>query len=326
MASFVFKTALAAPVIPPAPATDSSASATTPTTLETGKLISLPEDDGDALLLILYILHFRNHMLPAYIQPDKLIRIGVLVAKYRCSLAISRATTQWFDRIYSEVEAGKITKSDDIVMLIQAAYVCDEAMYFARLSSLFVLTFPMSVTKASPAEPNMTHEGITHLKTLLHQRQASSLQSLRIQIDLLTEPCAIALGKESHHYVDCPPDTDPEEAGIDTDDKPDVCVVDSQAALLYLAAMRDAGIWPSTTAWGGKTGKQVIDAIRELRVPEYDDSDKCDFCLPLVEEFAKKLTLVRHLQKNILWGPCLDCFNAGGTNPGECRFAHAKMG
>lgn len=324
MASVVLKAALAAPIMPPAPATDSSATAVTPTTLQTGKLIPLPDDDGDALLLILYILHFRNKELPAYIEPDKLVRIGLLANKYRCSQAISRATTQWFDRIYTDVEASKITNSNDVLMLIQAAYICDEAMYFARLTGLFVLTFPSPMTKSAAVNLDTMQEGIKHLKMLLHQRQVSSLVSLRLHLDLLTEPCAVALGRESHHYIDCPPDTDPEEAGIDTPERPAVCVVDSQAAPLYLAAMRNEGIWPSTTAWEGKTGQQVIDAIREFRVPEYDDSDKCDFCLPLVEEFAKKLMLVRQLQKDRLWGLCLDCINAGGINAGECRFAHVK--
>jgi hypothetical protein len=111
MASSVFKDALAVPVVPPPPATDSSAASTTPASTLAGKLISLPEDDGDSLLLILYILHFRHQNLPAHIQPDALIRIGVLANKYRCTHAISRATTQWFDRIFISLVSSSSSSS-----------------------------------------------------------------------------------------------------------------------------------------------------------------------------------------------------------------------
>lgn len=328
MASVVFKASLAAPVMPQPPATDSSATVTTPTTLPTGKIISLPEDDGDALLLILYILHFRNRELPAYVQPDRLIRVGVLATKYRCSFAISRATSQWFDRIFSEIESGQANKPEELLTLIQATYICDEAMYFARLTSRYVCALPAPGSKSALAAPDNSPEGIKQLKNLLHQRQAGAFTSLRLDLDLLVEPCAIALGEESRHYIDCPPGMDPDDlevpkASNGTPGKPVLCVVDEQAVPSYLAALRNASIWPPT-AWAGKTAQQTVDAIREFRVPDYDDCDKCDFCLPLVEEFAKKLMLVRKLQRERLWGLCLDCFNAGGINEGECRFAHVK--
>ncbi|KAM0720667.1 hypothetical protein Q7P37_004804 [Cladosporium fusiforme] len=333
MASAVFKEALSTPVIPQAPATESSANATTPTALPTGKIISLPDEDGDTLLLILYILHFRNRELPAYIPPDKLIRIGILATRYRCSFAISRATTQWFDRIYSEIKSsGKAQKPSELLTLIQAACICDEAMYFARLTGRYVCTLPRPTSSNNLALTTLDNssDGIKRLQTLLDQRQAASFASLRLDLDVLVEPCAIALGKESHHYIDCPPDTEPDESDLPvtadgTPDKPVVCVVDSQAVPAYLAALRNSGIWPPTT-WAGKSAQQVIDTIVEFRVPDYDDSDKCDFCLPLVEEFAKRLMLVRKLHRERLWGLCLDCFNAGGVYEGECRFAHVKAG
>ena len=150
--------------------------------------------------------------------------------------------------------------------------------------------------------------------------------ALRLDLDLLTDPCSIALAKESHHYIDCPPDTEPEAADLSDGEpeKPTVCAVDSQAAPLYLGALRDAGLWPPT-AWGAtRTAEQLIEGFDRFREPEYDDCDKCEFCLPLVEVFDQKLMLVKKLHKERLWGLCLDCFNAGGVNRGECRFAHVK--
>jgi hypothetical protein len=321
MASSVFKDALAAPVVQPPPATDSSATSSTSaaSSTSTGRLIPLPEDDGDALLLILYILHFRHQNLPAYVQPDALIRIGVLANKYRCTHAISRATTQWFDRIFTGLDSSTnaTNAAETTLLMIQAAFILDEATYFARFTGRYVRTTPKSAVTISEELP----AGVKRIKTALQQRQAESFAALRLDLDLLLEPCAIALGRESHHYIDCPPnmEMDPEELPLTSDGepgKPVVCAVDSQAAPLYLGALRDAGLWPPA-AWGARTVGQLITAVERFREPEYDDCDKCEFCLPLVESFE--------LHGERLWGICLDCFSAtAGVDKAECRFAHVK--
>lgn len=322
MASSVFKDALATPVVPPPPATDSSAISTASASLPTGKLIALPEDDGDALILVLYILHFRTQALPAYISTDALIRVGVLATKYRCAHAISRATTQWFDRIFTEMTLAPNNASETLKM-IQASYLLDEAMYFARFTGHYVRHSPPNSAKSALLASEQVPEGVRRIKSALLQRQAEMFAALRLDLDLLIDPCSIALAKESHHYIDCPPDTEPEAADL-SDEKPTVCAVDSQAAPLYLGALRDASLWPPT-AWGAtRTAEQLIEGFDRFREPEYDDCDKCEFCLPLVEIFEQKLMLVKKLHKERLWGLCLDCFNAGGVNRGECRFAHVK--
>jgi hypothetical protein len=329
MASSVFKDALAAPVVQPPPATDSSATSSTSaaSSTSTGRLIPLPEDDGDALLLILYILHFRHQNLPAYIQPDALIRIGVLANKYRCTHAISRATTQWFDRIFTGLDSSTnaTNAAETTLLMIQAAFILDEATYFARFTGRYVRTTPKSAVTISEELP----AGVKRIKTALQQRQAESFAALRLDLDLLLEPCAVALGRESHHNIDGPPnmEMDPEELPLTSDGepgKPVVCAVDSQAAPLYLGALRDAGLWPPA-AWGARTVGQLITAVERFREPEYDDCDKCEFCLPLVESFEQKLTLVKKLHGERLWGICLDCFSAtAGVDKAECRFAHVK--
>ena len=79
---------------------------------------------------------------------------------------------------------------------------------------------------------------------------------------------------------------------------------------------------PLTTC---STLERLIAAVERLREPEYDDCDKCEFCLPLVESFEGKLALVRKLHRERLWGICLDCFSAAaGADKNECRFAHVK--
>lgn len=34
--------------------------------------------------------------------------------------------------------------------------------------------------------------------------------------------------------------------------------------------------------------------------------------------------MVREMQRERLWGLCLDCYKAGGFCEGECRFEHGK--
>lgn len=327
MASSVFKDALAAPVIAPPPATDSSVTSATSATSPIGKLIALPEDDGDALILIIYILHFRNQALPASISPDTLIRVGVLATKYHCAHAISRATTQWFDRIYTDMTSAQYDPAETLKM-IQAAFILDEAMYFARFTGRYVRNTPTTVAKNATTSSEPEHEGVRRIKSALLRRQGEMFAALRLDLDLLLDPCSVALGKESHHYIDYPPDTEPEagELPIGPDGEPEepvVCAVDSQAAPLYLGALRDVGLWPPTM-WRALTAEQLVEKIERFREPEYDDCDKCEFCLPLVELFEEKMLLVKKLHRERLWGLCLDCFTAGGANKGDCRFSHVK--
>jgi hypothetical protein len=314
-------------VLPPPPATDSLAVSSTSANLPTGKIIPLPEDDGDALILILYILHFRNQALPAYVSPDTLIRVGVLATKYRCAHAISRATTQWFDRIFMEMATVPHNPTETLKM-IQAAFILDEAMYFARFTGRWVQCSPPNFAQNASANEQVP-EGVRRIRTALLQRQAEIFAAIRVDIDLIIDPCSVALGRESDHFIDYPPGQEPEasELGVTFDgqpEKPAICAVDSQAAPLYLGAMRDAGLWPPT-AWNMRSAAQLIEAIESFREPDYDDCDKCEFCLPLVEQFQQKFALVKKIHRERLWGLCLDCFNANWvSNKVECRYAHVK--
>lgn len=248
--------------------------------------------------------------------------------KHGFATAISRSTTQWFDRIFTEMLESNNKNPTETMAMIQAALLCDEPMYFARFTGRYACTTAFAGSKA-PATEQET-EQTQRLKRSLLQRQAEGFAAVRLDLDLLIDPCAIALGKESDHYIDCPPDTepDPSELPLGSDGQPGkapFCPVDSQAAPLYLGALRDAGLWPPS-AWDGRALEQLSEAVAEFRVPEYDDSDKCEFCIPLVETFELKLKLVRKIQRERLWGLCLDCFLKGGVNAGECRYSHVKVG
>ncbi|OQO10875.1 hypothetical protein B0A48_04176 [Cryoendolithus antarcticus] len=314
LASPVFKAILATPIatpLPQPPATDSALTSLSPNT-EVGKQVPLREPDSDALVVILNIIHFKNLYLPARLAPEKLLHVGTLAAKYQCVEAISRACTPWFDNIYAA------NLLDDTATMVQAAYHLNDAVFFTRFTNRYIFTAPR------PMKVGATSQSDDNIAGALRLRHIAAEASLRFDIDLLLELCAVALGKESKHCIDCPPDTDPEPAPAGSDPAV-ICAVDSQAAPSYLAAMRDAELWPPS-AWAKHEIGDVVERIREFRVPDYDDCDKCDFCLPLTEAFEAKLKLVKKLQKDRLWGLCLDCFRAGGVFHGTCRVEHVKVG
>ncbi|KAK6429444.1 hypothetical protein LTR95_014408 [Oleoguttula sp. CCFEE 5521] len=316
LASPVFKAILAAPIattLPQPPATDSAFTfASTSPSTEVGKLVPLREPDSDALVVILNIIHFKTIYLPGRLAPDRLLHVGTLAAKYQCVNAISRACTPWFDEIYTA------NLREDTATMVQAAYDLNDAVFFTRFTNRYILTAPRPMKAIAAPQSDDNIAGALRL------RHIAAEASLRFDIDLLLELCAVALDKESKHYIDCPPDTDPDPVPA-WSDLAVICSVDSQAAPIYLAAMRDAELWPPS-AWAKHQIGDVVERVREFRVPDYDDCDKCDFCLPLPEAFEAKLRLVKKLQKDRLWGLCLDCFKAGGVFQGTCRVEHVKVG
>lgn len=149
----------------------------------------------------------------------------------------------------------------------------------------------------------------------LHNRRHALLSGLRSDIDILIDPCSITFSKTARHYMDYAP-------GMAPDPPCPMCRVDEQAGTEYLGALRDAHIWPATV-WLPTLG-EILDAIKEFRVPEYDDCDKCDFCEDTKPKFSLAVLMVKQMHEERLWGLCIDCFKAGGLNAGECRIEHSK--
>lgn len=93
----------------------------------------LPEEDGDAMVLLCNILHLRNDKLPTRLLPNLLRRLGTLACKYECIVAAGRATVQWFDTLYFATDPGNLWE------IIEAAHIWDEATFFARFTSMWML-------------------------------------------------------------------------------------------------------------------------------------------------------------------------------------------
>ncbi|KAK4541188.1 hypothetical protein LTR36_008262 [Oleoguttula mirabilis] len=272
-------------------------------------------DDGDTMLLLCNILHLRNDKLPSRLPTESLYKLAVLAEKYKCAVAVSRAAAGWFDRLFS----GSTTQVYiDMCMITEAALLLDEPTYFARFTERWIKAEPFGNDFAVPPSAD------TRMKSLsveLRKRRASALSDLRDDIDLLADPCSLAFSKTTEHYIDYAPGIVP-----DADDDGrigSICHVGSGAGTTYLGALRDEHIWPALV-WPATLGA-IIEAIKDFRLPEYDDCDRCDSCEDVKMDFERAVLVVKMMQAVRLWGLCLDCFKAGGLNAGECRYEHSKL-
>ena len=111
--------------------------ATTAAGTATKTVFPLPDDDGDAVYILCNILHLRNDKLPTNLMPDLLCKLALLCKKYQCVVAAGRATLQWFDRLHASKDPGDLWK------IIEAAYLLDEPMFFARFTARWVLQQPI---------------------------------------------------------------------------------------------------------------------------------------------------------------------------------------
>lgn len=142
--------------------------------------LSLGNDEGDGMYILCSILHLRNDKLPTSIEPDLLIKVAKLANKYQCVVAAGRATLQWFDRLYASKGPWDVWK------IIEAAYLLDEAMFFARFTNRWMLQQPLSRMSI----PVATESGTEKLAAALVVRHTSTYAILRDDLDGLVETCA----------------------------------------------------------------------------------------------------------------------------------------
>ncbi|EMC93041.1 hypothetical protein BAUCODRAFT_77218 [Baudoinia panamericana UAMH 10762] len=266
--------------------------------------VLLLDEDGDTVYLLVNIIHLRNDKLPARLAADALCKLANLAHALRCVEAVKRASTGWFDWLYTMARAG--TMQIDTWRMIHAAYTLDEPVFFAR--------FTEKLVKEEQLLGNPIGTGLK-LEDMIMEKLAAHLQALRADFDIIIEPCSIALSKEGRHHYNYAP-------GMEPDEPCGLCHVDDQGATLYLGTLRDEGIWPPTV-WKNSLG-EVIDKLLAFRIPDYDDCDKCDFCAHIKTKFAVAVGMVKKLHQQRLWGMCLDCFKADGRFEGDCRVEHIK--
>ncbi|CAK3815284.1 Hypothetical predicted protein [Lecanosticta acicola] len=293
------------------------------------KTLPLPDDDGNTIYLLCCALHLRHDKLPARLPPDALTRYVAAAARYDCIVAAGRAASPWFDHLYHRVP------HPPVYQLLEAAYLLDDPVYFARFTTRWVLETP-SGRRLHDLSSSLGSAG-QRLALELLARQREAIHSLKVDLDLLIDPLADVLADESHHYIDCEPGEEPQDGnggddGVEEDDRArDTCPVDRDNARLCLSALRNANLWPATR-WPSTPGA-IVEKSLAFPLPEWDVREQCLWCVAVEAKFSQALALVRTMQRERLWGICLDCYHrkaaeGGGVNSsssgGECRFEHVK--
>ena len=268
--------------------------------------------EADAFLLLMNVLHHRNDILPTRIQPHFLLRYIAVAARFKCLTAASRAAAPWFDHIYHKITTAPAFE------LIEAAYILNDPVYFSRFTTRWVLQQPLGQSLDTLASEG-SGQARKRLTAELLSRQKDAINALKADLDIIVDTCAEALSDDAKHYIDCAPGDEPHP---DEGKEAVQCVVDKEGATEFLAALRDANIWPATK-WGN-TVEGVVKAIENFRVPDYDASDQCYWCLHVEDKFVTAIDLVKKMHEERLWGLCLDCYQAGGLKEGECRVEHFK--
>ncbi|KAF7192577.1 hypothetical protein HII31_06086 [Pseudocercospora fuligena] len=196
LASPVFKRLLSTPASLYAPASLATPVSATPAAsgeIE-ARLIHL-SDDGDSIYMLCNILHLQNDKLPTKIAPELLFRFIATSSKYQCLVAISRACGQWLDHIYHHL--SNPPNGQLIFQLIETSMILNDAVYFARFTSKWVLSTPLGKTAGEVVqEPSRQR-----LAGLLLERQKLVQEDLKKDLDIILDPLAEALSEDARHYV-----------------------------------------------------------------------------------------------------------------------------
>ncbi|GIZ45916.1 hypothetical protein CKM354_000906200 [Cercospora kikuchii] len=347
IASPVFRRLLAPPggLAPPTPAPGNEE-------LLQPREVHLENEDGDALFLLLNVLHLRNDALPTRLQPDLLVRFVATCARFECLVAAGRAASQWLDYIYTKLQKSTRTSRNSLssafppptpsgtgppttpfsaspapndtqylFQLIEASLILNDALFFTRFTTHFILTQPI-LTDPKTQTTSPTQRPLFHA---LKRRQREAVQDLRIDFDLLIDPLAETMSEDAKHYVDLAPGERPDfnQLGNPGYVSSEICTIDNENGTDLLSALRDANLWPGTrwpllmnstdpTPSARSQTGSVVAAVERFRVPDADTRDSCFWCMHVEDKFATALGLVRMMHKDRMWGLCLDCYRAEG--------------
>ncbi|KAK3292383.1 uncharacterized protein B0H64DRAFT_406507 [Chaetomium fimeti] len=93
--------------------------------------IELPEDDADAIEIILNIIHGRNNKVPEQLSPNKLLQVALAGDKYDCLVSLAFAIWAW-------IGCKGINDPEELWALALSAYLFQEEEAFAEATSALI--------------------------------------------------------------------------------------------------------------------------------------------------------------------------------------------
>lgn len=96
-------------------------------------MITLPDDDPDAMCILCQILHLQNDPIPEVLLDESIMglrKLAVVCDKYNCVSAVRFHTNVWIDKLESFLE-GKVGNAE-LFNIVECAYILDHAALFER--------------------------------------------------------------------------------------------------------------------------------------------------------------------------------------------------
>ena len=103
------------------------------------KRVPLPDDDANAMVILLHIIHGQLRQAPKTVPMRTFVAIGVLVDKYGLHEVSEIFTTRWFDALWSKAE---FQSSSGLVNWIFLSWIFKRAMEFAKVTKHAILNGP----------------------------------------------------------------------------------------------------------------------------------------------------------------------------------------
>lgn len=112
------------------------------------RYVPLPEDDGEALLLVCSVVHYQTEAESALLGVDALAKVATLVDKYDMSKALRTWSTGWL------AEAVESATPETFDSLLRSAYWLDDATSFSKVSWKIICNHIGPFNSAPENHPN----------------------------------------------------------------------------------------------------------------------------------------------------------------------------
>jgi hypothetical protein len=95
------------------------------------RVISMLEDNADALATICKILHLRNDLVPESLTPREVLQIAITADKFDCTMRLAVHTAKWLN-------PGSTQDILELGRLLVASYILNDARAFGQLTFAIV--------------------------------------------------------------------------------------------------------------------------------------------------------------------------------------------
>jgi hypothetical protein len=106
----------------------------------TGELeLPLPDDDPDAFVILLNIIHGHNRKVPRLVDLSLLIRIAILVDKYQMLERVEIFSDMWIDELQGSKNGIPKSLTPDVLSWLSISWVFNKADPFRQLTRILAM-------------------------------------------------------------------------------------------------------------------------------------------------------------------------------------------